>query len=326
MEIWSLYSYNLHKATYKGLNNLESRANKRNYIIGRGSFAGMHRYAGLWTGDNASTWDHFRISVAQVLAAGLSGVTVTGADVGGFMPDEFGNDYADPELVIRWYLAYSMLPWFRNHYHGKPGMKMFQEPFVYTDHYWSHQDVLSPQKWLYLSVEPVTKYYVQLRYTLLQLLYDTMFDNLKTGLPIARALCVSNPQDEALYTDAVDYLHDEYTVGQDLLVAPIMTRQTDANGSLEPQSRPVGKREVYLPQPDDWYPLNLRPGVDGYNHEPLKANIDGGTTLMWDGAINNDPAHIPYINPMFVREGTSPLFYPTSPFCLCQVMISNISD
>lgn len=66
LEIWALYSYNLHKATYEGLNSLDVRKNKRNFIIGRGSFAGAHKWAGLWTGDNASTWDHFRISVCQV--------------------------------------------------------------------------------------------------------------------------------------------------------------------------------------------------------------------------------------------------------------------
>lgn len=119
IEIWSLYSYNLHKATYKGLNALPQRAGKRNFIIGRGSFAGMHRYAGLWTGDNASTWDFFRISVSQVLSSGLSGVSITGADVGGFMPQEDSvthakSRYCDPELLIRWYCAYFMLPWFRS--------------------------------------------------------------------------------------------------------------------------------------------------------------------------------------------------------------------
>lgn len=64
----------------------------------------MHRYAGLWTGDNASTWDFFKISVTQVLATGLSGVSITGADVDGFMPNG-DSTYFDPELLIRWYCA-----------------------------------------------------------------------------------------------------------------------------------------------------------------------------------------------------------------------------
>lgn len=121
VEIWHLYSYNLHKATYHGLNTLSQRSdklrwrrNRRNFIIGRGSFVGMHRYAGLWTGDNASTWQFLQISVAQVLAIGLSGITVSGADVGGFdFMSESTKAWADPELLIRWYCAYSLLSWFR---------------------------------------------------------------------------------------------------------------------------------------------------------------------------------------------------------------------
>lgn len=121
VEIWHLYSYNLHKATCHGLNTLHQksdklrwRRNRRNFIIGRGSFVGMHRYAGLWTGDNASTWQFLQISVAQVLAIGLSGITVSGADVGGFdFMSESTKAWADPELLIRWYCAYSLLPWFR---------------------------------------------------------------------------------------------------------------------------------------------------------------------------------------------------------------------
>lgn len=110
----------MHKATYHGLNRIDKisaelkwRENRRNFIIGRGSFVGSHRFAGLWTGDNASTWEFLKISVAQVLALGLSGVTISGADVGGFefIPEE--HDYPDPELIIRWYCAYSLLPWFR---------------------------------------------------------------------------------------------------------------------------------------------------------------------------------------------------------------------
>lgn len=55
IKVWNLYSYNLHKATYGGLNDLaknfpetlKERENKRNFIVGRGSFAGMHRFAAL---------------------------------------------------------------------------------------------------------------------------------------------------------------------------------------------------------------------------------------------------------------------------------------
>ncbi|EKG21729.1 Glycoside hydrolase family 31 [Macrophomina phaseolina MS6] len=113
IELWSLYSLNLHKATFKGLKRLESRKGKRNFIIGRGSFAGAQRYAGLWTGDNASTWEFLSVSISQVLSLGLSGMTMAGADVGGFELALGESKFADPELLIRWYCANSLLPWFR---------------------------------------------------------------------------------------------------------------------------------------------------------------------------------------------------------------------
>lgn len=113
IEIWSLYAYNLHKATLKGWNTSSERKGKRNFIIGRGSFSGMHRFAALWTGDNASTWEFLEISVAQALALGLSGMTIVGGDIGGFMPGKSGQSFTDPELLIRWYSGCFLLPWFR---------------------------------------------------------------------------------------------------------------------------------------------------------------------------------------------------------------------
>jgi alpha-glucosidase (family GH31 glycosyl hydrolase) len=134
IEIWALYSYNLHKATFHGLDDLgielQSRVNKRNFILGRGSYAGMYRFAGLWTGDNASTWDFWRITVSQVLSLGLNGVSISGSDMGGFEPYynpalQKEENYCNPELLIRWYAGSFLLPWFRNHY-VKKTRKWFQ--------------------------------------------------------------------------------------------------------------------------------------------------------------------------------------------------------
>jgi alpha-glucosidase (family GH31 glycosyl hydrolase) len=112
IELWSLYAYNLHEATFQGLNRLPTQQGKRNFIIGRGSFAGMHRYAGLWTGDNGSSWDFLRITVTQALSLGLSGLVVVGGDVGGFMGMN-KQKFCPPDLLIRWYGAGFLLPWFR---------------------------------------------------------------------------------------------------------------------------------------------------------------------------------------------------------------------
>ena len=39
-----------------------------------------------------------------------------------------------------------------------------------------------------MAVERIIKYYVELRYSLMQLLYDAMFESSITGLPIARSM------------------------------------------------------------------------------------------------------------------------------------------
>ncbi|MEL7406795.1 MAG: TIM-barrel domain-containing protein, partial [Cyanobacteria bacterium J06558_2] len=91
LKVWNLYSYNLHQATYQGLNKLHElsdqlkwRENRRNFIIGQGGYVGSHRFAGLWTGDNSSHWDCLQMNVAQVLSLGMGALAVAGQDIGGF--------------------------------------------------------------------------------------------------------------------------------------------------------------------------------------------------------------------------------------------------
>jgi alpha-glucosidase len=79
--IHNIYALNLVKATYDGLKTL--RPNKRPFIIARGGFAGIHRYAASWTGDSASDWDFLAILIPEILNFGLSGQPLAGADVRG---------------------------------------------------------------------------------------------------------------------------------------------------------------------------------------------------------------------------------------------------
>ncbi|KAF2220735.1 glycosyl hydrolases family 31-domain-containing protein [Elsinoe ampelina] len=305
IELWSLYSYNLHKATYHGLNKLESRKGKRNFIIGRGSFTGAHRFAGLWTGDNSSTWQFFNISVAQVLSLGLSGTTVAGADVGGFEPPETGEQFCDPELFIRWNVAYSLLPWYRNHYVQK-GKKLFQEPWAYDEFAqssaFSDMKIPGGEYGLYRSVSPVVRYYIRLRYSLMQLLYDTMFENLLHGLPIARAMIVTDPYDGSLFASNEEFTRSQYLIGNDLLHAPVMKERDRRD-----------RRKVYLPAPSDWYQLNLRAfDNDDSLGEALTWRVPGGKHVHYTASVHacwhNEEnrliqEQLPYVTPMYVREG-----------------------
>ena len=116
----------------------------------------MHRFAGLWTGDIGSTWDFWRINVAQVLALGLGGITIAAVDMGGFTPGTDNGKWCDPDLFIRWYSGSFLLPWYRNHYNGKQDNKLFQEVYKFSklERDYPQYRIPDDQHDLYASVLP----------------------------------------------------------------------------------------------------------------------------------------------------------------------------
>ncbi|CAG8487632.1 9178_t:CDS:2, partial [Cetraspora pellucida] len=295
LKVWNLFSYNLHKASYHGLNSLPGREGKRNFIIGRGSFTGSHRFCGLWTGDNSSTWDFYRINIAQVLAVGLSGLSIVGADIGGFGKGVDNGQWASPELIVRWTTAGSFLPWFRNHYvknidvtiDGQRKVhdgKSFQELYVFKDYQYAF-GVTDYQRVFYRAVLPVTRHYIELRYRLMQLWYDLMWVNVLESMPMCRALFINDPHDDTLYNDKIEFNSNQFFVGKDLLVAPIM----------DPGAT---KRDIYLPTTDNWYSF-----VD--SKFPLASAVEGGTTVRdFDAHIDGDDYnHLGFIVPIYIRAG-----------------------
>jgi len=295
VKVWNLYSYNLHKATYHGLNHLKGRENKRNFIIGRGCYSGMHRFAALWTGDNKSDWDFLKINVAQVLSLGMCGLALVGQDIGGFetiYPGGRKEEWANPMLLIRWTIAGAFLPWFRNHYNHNT--KLFQEPFMYEDYFTQNNRAL-PDKDLYTKVVPICRHYISLRYRLMQLFYDLMFQNMLDGMPICRPLFINDHKDNALYTGPqLERLNDEFFIGRDMLVAPVLEREEVTQG----------KRDVYLPAGSRWYCFEAN-----YQDKvlPLAAAVQGGVLIKgFDAGIagmNWDSNRISFLCPIYVREG-----------------------
>jgi alpha-glucosidase (family GH31 glycosyl hydrolase) len=259
------------------------RKNKRNFIIGRGGFSGTHRFAGLWTGDNSSSWDFLKINITQVLALGMTGQSMAGQDIGGFERENDWEQWVDPELFIRWVGAGAFLPWFRNHYIRK-GIKLFQEPYKFQDHISS---VPQQYRYIYEAVLPVTRYYIQLRYRLIQLFYDCMFENTLIGIPITRPLFLVEDKDKSILNDKISFLNNQFFVGKDLMVAPVIEKEEWGTN---------GVREIYLPAGSNWYTFMN-------NRRPLHAPVNGGSVIKFDAHINSSEQHIPFITPMFVREG-----------------------
>jgi alpha-glucosidase len=269
-QLHNSYVNNLLSATWDGINALEPT--RRNFIIARGGYAGMQRYAGLWTGDSASSWDFLSINIPEVLNLGMSGVPISGCDIGGFatgsgtttqssvVGGSIVGGITNYELLTRWMQLGAFLPWYRNHYDGYN--KQFQEPYAYGE-----------------PVPTNCRKYVELRYRMMQVQYDAMYQWTQTGLPIARPLFLNDPQDAGVY----GHLNDQFFVGGDFLVAPIITQHLTAN----PPTSPV--RGIYLPAGSDWYAF-----MD--NTAPLVAAVPGGTY------ISNYYADLTLV-PIYIRAG-----------------------
>lgn len=188
-EIHNVYGLLMVRASAEGLQRL--RPDRRPFILSRSGWAGLQCYAIHWTADNKSTWDHLRLSVQMVLGLGLSGIPITGADIGGF------TGGPTPELFARWMQVGAFMPFYRVHsMQGSPN----QEPWAFGE-----------------EIEAICRQYIELRYRLLPYLYTAAWQAASTGAPIARPLSFAYPEDRSTYS-----LDNEYLWGDSFLVAPVL--------------------------------------------------------------------------------------------------------
>jgi alpha-D-xyloside xylohydrolase len=187
----------------------------------RSAWAGSQRFgAAVWSGDIPSTFASLRAQVAAGLNMGLSGIPWWTSDIGGFR----GGDPASPcfrELVVRWFQFGAVCPLFRLHGHRLPNTDDFNGA---PNEVWSFGE----------PVYQILRQYLWLRERLRPYIMQQMRQAHATGLPPMRPLFVDFPSDAACYQ-----LADEYMLGPDLLVAPVL--EADARS-----------REVYLPAGDVW--------------------------------------------------------------------------
>lgn len=187
-EVHNLYGIAMCEATYEGLKRLTK---KRPFVLTRSGYAGIQKYAVVWTGDNRSSWEHLEMAIPMCLNLSLSGVVLCGTDIGGFM------DNTTEELLIRWFQLGVFMPFFRNH--SSIGLK-YQEPWRFGE-----------------RAETIIKRYIELRYELIRYIYSEVYKSHKTGLPVMRPMVFEYEEDPETY-----HLHDQYLFGKNLLIAPIL--------------------------------------------------------------------------------------------------------
>jgi alpha-glucosidase len=188
-EAHNLYGLAMVQATYNGMRRL--RPSTRPWILSRAGWAGIQRYAAVWTHDNHSTWEHLEQTVPQLLNLGMAGIPLVGSDIGGF--------YEGPtaELFARWNQLGVFSPFCRNHTaNGTPN----QEPWEFGP-----------------EVEEISRRFISFRYMLLPYLYDTTREASLTGVPIMRPLVLEFPTDEHCHR-----IEDQFLIGPAILVAPVL--------------------------------------------------------------------------------------------------------
>lgn len=169
---------------------------KRNFLLSRSSYPGMHRYAAIWTGDNHSWWEHLSLNIQMMVSLNISGMLFTGADIGGFSGDCNG------ELLVRWTQLGAFAPFFRNH---AALWSRNQEPWCFD------------QETLELCRESI-----KLRYAILPYYYSEFVRAASCSTPFIKGLFFDYPEAWTRLND------DQFCVGHALLVAPVV--QAAASG------------------------------------------------------------------------------------------------
>ncbi|KAJ8401126.1 hypothetical protein AAFF_G00387080 [Aldrovandia affinis] len=188
-ELHNLYGFYQHLATVEGLMS-RSGGSERPFVLTRSFFAGSQRLGAVWTGDNVATWEYLKISIPMLLSLSVAGMAFCGADVGGFFQDP------EPELLVRWYQAGALQPFFRGH---SAICTRRREPWLFGD-----------------AVTAAIRAAIQQRYRLLPYWY-TLFHRAHTSAqPPLRPLWVEFPGEQDTF--AVEH---QYMIGDALLACPV---------------------------------------------------------------------------------------------------------
>ncbi|MEO6588467.1 MAG: glycoside hydrolase family 31 protein, partial [Pyrinomonadaceae bacterium] len=234
----NVYGMQMARSSFEGLKKLAPE--KRPFVLTRAGFSGVQRYSAVWTGDNYAGWEHLALSIPMLANLSVSGVPFVGCDVGGFAEMPSG------ELYARWLQAAALTPFFRSHSVGWVGDK---EPWAFGDE-WTK----------------INRATVEMRYQFLPYLYTLFREHERTGQPVMRPVWYEFPADKLTYL-----INDQYMVGSDVMVAPVIREGAATRGIYLPVgadwvdwwtgARYESGKTHYLKTPSDRVPIFVRVGA-----------------------------------------------------------------
>ncbi|MGP6207155.1 TIM-barrel domain-containing protein [Cuniculiplasma sp. SKW3] len=232
----AVHNYNGSKISHTYVHNyysyFESMATKKalgedKFILSRSGFAGSQRYAAIWSGDGNGNFEGMALQIPLLSSLSISGVPYVGCDLGGFL------NYSDPELLLRFYQMALFFPVYRNH---KSKTENDQELYIYNSFYTERfREILR----LRHSIVPHLLWKARLA--------EENFE------PIIRPLAFNFPNEDGLYQ-----IDDQYMVGDEIMIAPIVQRGMDS-------------RKVFLPS-GRWY--NLQTGEMNLGNKMVNSGGD----------------------------------------------------
>lgn len=237
-EAHNLYGLLEAKAGFEGLK--AACPDRRPWILTRSGWAGMQRYAWNWTGDCPATWWMVKQSIRMSLGLSCSGVPYSGPDIGGF------NGEPDGEMYTRWFQLASFLPFFRTH----------SAAFVPRREPWSFGKPFTE----------VCREFLKLRVRMMPYWYTAAWRASQTGMPLVRPMIFDYP-DLMAFTN----VDDQFMLGPDLMVAPVVTPGTK-------------RRKVLLP-PGDWVNFWTDEALDGGREVEVAAELDLVPVFVRAGAV-----------------------------------------
>lgn len=231
--VHNLYGYGMTRAAGEAFEQLEPQ--KRILLFSRASYIGMHRYGGIWQGDNKSWWSHILLNLRMLPSLNMCGFLYTGADLGGFGCD------ATEDLLLRWYALGVFTPLMRNH--AAFGTRD-QEPYRFSD-IDSFRRILG------------------LRYRLLPYLYSEYMKAALRGDMMFRPLAFDHPDDPRCRT-----VEDQLYLGAELMIAPVYEQNAAGRYVYLPEDMTL-IRYTAGPDGDGAFVREALPAGDHYVPVPL---------------------------------------------------------
>ncbi len=189
-KVHNLYGYNMSRAAGEAFKRIDK--DKEYLMFSRASYIGMHRYAGIWLGDNCSWWSHILLNLKMLPSLNMCGFLYIGADIGGF------GCNATEDLVLRWLALGVFTPLMRNH--SAMGTRN-QECYNFED-------------------TEAFKNIIDVRYRLLPFIYDEYKKAAENDDLMFKPLSFVYEDDEM-----AGEIEDQLILG-DIMIAPVYTQNT----------------------------------------------------------------------------------------------------